>query len=496
MIKNIIWPNLCARRYPFLNLIITLILISGFIYNLKLDLRPSDDNIFFYTTSQQISKTDLADHLDQLLIKDLSNNSYSEDTKLRYIIRSQYRNNYRLPTWNWSLASKIYDTDSFTNLVPYSKAIGKAFVLGSFFTYTMISIVLLVSIVAIRRVDIALSLALTLSTLFVLALIIEDGAPFQVFSTQNVLEALKNVAWFTLNSGAQFSIFGFTPRSALILLVLLVFLMRWTGHWFYSYLLLSASLLIHQSMATLVVGTVIFIDLILRTRILFKPNIVLLNLISLSIIAFHNDVINYLTFDFNIMLITMTCVIILLLVAISIKYCRNIQIFNKMHASKGGYNLAYIYDCITMILIGLLSAPIIFNIAHRVDNLQQTYFWFQLYSRLISIFWPVILLAFFMFIINNPTQIFSKYYHYILSILCIILLIATISKPNPFPDYNLGLEHIAKEAEYSLNSHITTEDEPIVYLAMSFSLEKNRPDFFIDFLKRRNIPNNTLIESK
>src|SRR4029453_18267870 len=74
-------------------------------------------------------------------------------------------------------------------------------------------------------------------------------------------------------TGPEPSIFGYTPRSQFLVCALAVFLLRWHKHWMGGYVLTILLSLLHQSMAGLLLGLLVVLDLIARPQIFDRKTV-------------------------------------------------------------------------------------------------------------------------------------------------------------------------------------------------------------------------------
>lgn len=357
------------------------------------DMRASDDNVWLYSAGRALTDTRNVHDPERELAERVRAAGAAPEATFRYELRLGYRQNYFLPLHVWGWAASAIDAGAEPSLPAYADKVASAIIAGAIASHALAALVLALGILLMRRADLAAAALGGLAILFALTFAVRSGAAF-LFWEEPGPRAFVNAVQFALHPDAQYTVFGFTPRSQMGLLVLLAFLLRWRGWLGASYATLALSGLVHQSMATLIFAIVLVMDLLLRPAALRQRAVLPFVVLGLLLIAMRETLWNYMMtprafIGVGLGIAAIGIGAVLLLRASRAGYLEWVEAKRARLAS-------YPLYAIDALLLGggwLLTLPLGYLLARLASPMQRLYFWDQVHSRSWLLIAPVVAAA-------------------------------------------------------------------------------------------------------
>jgi hypothetical protein len=370
--------------------VVTLFALGFVIISLS-DMRASDDNIWLYGSGvahfqNHREAVDLEDFLTGR-VRDLG---ASDADAVRYGMRADYRSNYLLPLLGWGAVAKAVDAGSRADLVDYARAVGAAIVASAAAVHGLAVLALAIGVFATGRIDLSAALFGGIAVLLVLTMVVPGGAAM-LFWEREGAPAFINALWFSVHPDAQFSIFGFTPRSQLAVAVLLAFVMRWRGWIGAAYALVALSGLVHQSMATLAFAVVFAMDLVIRPTVLIRRDVLPFLVIALVLIATRETLWTYVLVPAALVRFFIL-IAVLATAALGIMTLRRAGRLGRLSLWSRRVAALPLYQVDAVLLGGgwLVTLPVGYFLAQYADPLHRLYFWDQVHTRSLMLIEPAI----------------------------------------------------------------------------------------------------------
>ncbi|MDH6275179.1 pimeloyl-ACP methyl ester carboxylesterase [Rhizobium leguminosarum] len=475
-------PNFSILQITWLRsaIFILLIFLTCFARISVNDLRGSDDNIWLYLTGVQLTHTKSADNLNAQLLRAVADRGANAESQLRYKMRVDYRKNYYLSSLVTGLLAAYQPVDKQGDLANYSTHIGTIFIQSCIIQTTFALIALILGVTWVRRPELTTSVALTILILGILSLVqpLENPGSFLFFDPLNSGRILQNILLFAVNPGSQFSVFGFTPRSTLLIFALLIFGWRWHGWVAASYILAAALLFLHESMAAILLANLILLDLTFRPKLLFRVSILPWIVAAALIFAWRESLWNIVLPDWDAVHIGTT------LAALAIA---GICVFGAIYARRwlrdhfpSWFDKAKIdgkIESLVLLLLWTSTLPIGYLISLKVDYLHGHYFWYQLHARIWSLYLPVIVLGLSCWLVEKLWKDVAR--HPRLAVLAPCLLVAVFVTASVHTGLSLApfysqLESVANNVGKPIWAPIGPAQEPEIYMAMAATTDTGR----------------------
>ncbi|TCR66940.1 prolyl oligopeptidase family serine peptidase [Rhizobium sp. BK376] len=475
-------PNFSSSRIPRLVAAIFILLIfSACFARVGVnDLRGSDDNIWLYLTGVQLTHPESADKLDVQLLQASADHGADAESQLRYKMRVDYRKNYYLSSLLTGLLAERQPIDVGGDLVQYSRRIGKIFIRSTAIQTAVALIALLLGVGLVRRPELMISVALAISILGISSLIqpSENPGNFLFFDPFNKGRVLQNIVLFAINPGSQFSVFGFTPRSTLLLVTLLIFAWRWHGWVVASYILATALIFLHQSMAMILLANLIIIDLVFRPRMLFQVSILPWIVAGTLIFVWRESLWNVVLPDWSSVHVVAgsAALAVVIICILSALYAR-LWLRKRLPSWFDAVNINGKTESLALLVLWMLTLPIGYLISLKVDYLHGHYFWYQIHARIWSLYLPIIVLGLSCWLVERYWRDVAGYRY--LAALAACLLAAIFVTTATFTGFSLKpfyhqLEAVAGNVGKPIWAPIGPDQEAEIYMAMAASMDMGR----------------------
>ena len=358
------------------------VLMVGFARISLSDMRASDDNIWLYVTGLALAHpADSAEDPERLLIARVRDAGGAREAVIRYEMRADYRTNYLVPMLIWGGAAAIVNPAAAGTIEDYARAVGAAIVAGAAASHGFAILLLVLGVLATGRSDLVAATFGGITLLLALTLVAPGGAAFLFWELQGI-DAFRNAFKFALHPDAQYSVFGFTPRSQLALIVLLVFILRWRGWIGAGYAVLALGGLVHQSMASLAFAAVLGMDIVVRPSALVRRSVWPFLLLAAGLIAVRETLWAYVLAPAALLRLAILLFGVALMIVLARKALRSGHAA-RLHTLRARIAAAPLYQVdATLLAMGwLLTLPVGYVLAQYADPLQRLYFWNQVHSR-------------------------------------------------------------------------------------------------------------------
>ncbi|MCG8560117.1 MAG: hypothetical protein MI824_09970 [Hyphomicrobiales bacterium] len=240
-------------------------------------LKVQDDQMYLLFLSLRYDDPERAERLANLghsaIEKRAENSRLIERSRLRWLYRDNYVGHlYLVYAGTLATASVIGGQVDAT----FSETVAWGMSLGMLTASLLAG--LLVVFALLRAADPLLALAVAIvAVIACYQSFIDLGASHKIFG--NVAEGqsfiffrtISQIFLIILDPGKSTFLFGATPRSVFVLVLLAMFVLRWKSHFSLSYLMFFPMILFHQSQAGLFLFGIVVLDLVLRPTVLLRP---------------------------------------------------------------------------------------------------------------------------------------------------------------------------------------------------------------------------------
>lgn len=259
---------------PLLLVVLAATLALGFAHDRRLG--ADDDRLWLYQSATQIGRAEEGDRLEALVRASIPASAATR--RWRFNARAAYSSNYiAASSVYWLAATVVRDRTDPLMAADYPAYLARAIYTGFLSAYVAACTVF-VLILATGRDRRMLPAAVAAVAVLALANTIFDatvpawqGVPVllpEAESSQTFREVFgTNFPRMILNPDTQMSPFGDTPRNHFVLLTLGLFVLRWRGAYGWSYVLLFALSLVHQSQTGLLAAYLVGVDALLRPQV-------------------------------------------------------------------------------------------------------------------------------------------------------------------------------------------------------------------------------------
>lgn len=260
--------------------ITVLVLLCGFAYCAKDYWSAGDDHLNFFMTAQAISDKAQVDHLLGRAIATFEDLGFREQGIESVAVRQKNLLNYLLPSTLYSIAARLVEALSPTAIAADyasywvdASQLGYAFALlvaGGLFIFA------LGGCPPALRVQTLLALA----AMLLIVVLVPGSGYFRLGGG-----FLERLPLALLNPGTAYGPFGIVPRNSFVLLALAAFVLRMSGRYAAAYALLAAACLFHRQQGALLLVLLVFVDLVMRPRLLADLRVALWPAAGLSYFA-------------------------------------------------------------------------------------------------------------------------------------------------------------------------------------------------------------------
>jgi hypothetical protein len=383
-----------SRRFAVICLLLAV--VGGACSVLGRSLQADDDNLWLLMATQKLTEREKVTVLENQVIERLKVEGAAPEAVLRFEQRRDYADNYIGAVAIWR---------AFGSFISTADASAPAFALRLFamlLAGTVLCWALVAGIVARiedRSLALGLAFGLAIAAIWVAALTTQ---PHQFLGlTKNVLLVLPKSIEYLVKPPDAFTVFGFTGRNMLTVLVLGVVFLRWDGRdrsaaWLYMF-----SFLLHASFALLLLPFLLFADLLLKPRRLADP-LYLAPLAVGVVYALSVETLWRTTLDIRTLIIAVVAIVAVGLVAFfAILRVRRAGIAPEAllprPLARGLLWLRsrdpVVAEAVVIAGAWLASVPVIILICQVVDRVSVDYFWGQIPSRSLGAFQPVFICA-------------------------------------------------------------------------------------------------------
>lgn len=236
--------------------------------------KPSDDTLYIYYNSMHDLRADDMRATDVMVLGEYAKLGARPNLVLRYEMRRDYRNNYSILRKSLSHYVEQYQLANGKLSDSVSALMARAY-MQAYVTASLIAMLVLLAAVALCG-DARLYFATTLGCALILLLDGEILADLFAFLTGHQLtpghismvrasDGITNLFLLMFNPRPGARTLTFLPSIGLLLLG--VFVLRWSGRYRLAYLFAIVIAAFHQSMATIMLAWLIAIDLVQRPSI-------------------------------------------------------------------------------------------------------------------------------------------------------------------------------------------------------------------------------------
>lgn len=242
--------------------------------------RPGDDSLYLQSIAVSAKSPSRLAELNQELINSLDALGCDDFVLYPVVLRAEYTNNYWAASYIQSLAATLHPVDvASMTMESYSEAVATRSVLGPTLSGLICVVVLAAGLLLIRNSSlfiaaifgfaIVASLYNCLSAMDMQTLV--PYYPERLPEDMSWIAAFGRTAYFFINPGPEFSIFGTSPRSNFAILSLVAALLRWDGRLSLSYLMLAVAILFHASSGLIVLALFVASNLAFRPSEIARP---------------------------------------------------------------------------------------------------------------------------------------------------------------------------------------------------------------------------------
>jgi len=395
---------------PAAFLLLTVHLVLSYSHNFLVE--PDDDRLWLYTSGIELGRNSGAE-LNRRVHDSFSAVGSSASQVTRFGLRERYASNYVGASLVHGTAARLVGSLQAARLSDYPAYLARTMNAGFMSMYGVTCLILLVVVLfaSDRRWLLAALLAVSatalLESLFDLAgdqwsglpTLLPDAETRETFA-QNLW---PNLPALFINPQVQLSPFGDTPRNHFILLMLPLFLLRWRGHVFGSYLFLAGLAFIHQSHTGLVLGCLVAVDAVLRPWIFRSRTAVVMALVLVMFVG-RESLGSVIGIARPIVIVSAA------LAALVIAACIYWGLRGRM--GRAAALLARMRERVEargpvfadLAMIGIILAvsfPVVAAINAVGTEAQSLYFWTQVHGRALGIFRPALMLGLGLFAVGR-----------------------------------------------------------------------------------------------
>jgi len=207
-------------------------------------LLADDDNLWLSYSVDKLQARELGNRLENEVIEFARSEGATKQALARLEMRRDYDTNYGLALLAWSVVDRLVLSNVQDLNLRTALRLGVA----------LVPIVLLPWLVVfwllsrMRSRSLWLAILVVFSWLSIVAFSRTSYGNFITFGDHNLLWSIKNLLLFTVAPAPAFSLFGFTPRNLIAVLVLAAALSRWQGLDRACYALLALGVGVHTSL--------------------------------------------------------------------------------------------------------------------------------------------------------------------------------------------------------------------------------------------------------
>jgi hypothetical protein len=376
---------------------IVLLTASGAYYaTLQRTLRANDDTVWLYYTGVALFHPAEVRAFHERVTAHMESGGGDADTIRRWSLRHGYGRNYLVTSFVLYTTAHGLVPLVVRGEVPYASFLARALTVGFALTFALSLAAIAIALVACHDWVFASTVAAAMATLAFLSLLpIEPPRAGALVPEPTLFAQLKYGATILVNPGAELGMFGYTPRSQLVLLTFLVAALRSRGVFAWSYAVVLALAFVHQSMAGFVLVSFVLADLLLRPGVLIAPPTLVSVVTALSLFLLRDALLT----RFGVLVWVVLLLGLTVLVSLVVRRAE----FAEALASIGriGKPLARwrsragetVCDLVTFGLLWIAGFALTSFAYRYADPAMRYHFWGELSGRHLAILQPVLVLG-------------------------------------------------------------------------------------------------------
>jgi hypothetical protein len=467
-------------------------LLLGYSHNFLVG--PDDDRLWLYSTGISLGRPTEIATLNERVQASLVHLERPASQRVRFSLRDAYERNYLGAAAVHGAAAAAAARRVPQMLASDYPAFLARAMFGSFVAmYAVTCLILLVIIATVRdaRWLIAAAVAIAaiglLESLFDLAGDTWSGLPTLLPDAQTQETYWQNL-WpnlpaLFLNPQIQLSPFGDTPRNHFILLILPLFLLRWTGWISASYLFLALLGFLHQSQTGLVLAYLVTVDAVLRPSIFRSWPAVIIAVVFVMFVG-RESLGSFIGAARPVVVTTAAAAAVI--VAVCLYWGlreRTAQLaapLSRLRERLLGRGVVFA-DLAMIGLILVVSFPIVAVINAMGTEAQSLYFWTQVHGRSLGIFRPALILGLTFFLVSRFELTTPIRQLAMRGLACAALaLVPGLFEAARHDAHPIArIERQARELEHAIGAStdwetIAGRSEPEIYYAIARALDRSR----------------------
>ncbi len=378
--------------------LVVLLFAIGFARAFNYSFRANDDTVWWYLTGVELASASAVAPLNDAVRTYLAEQKDADVAFPRWQLRERYTKNYLLPSALIYVSSRAVERFVQAFRAPY----------GLFFTLSLALGLVLSALVAVSLLRWVIvtsrDLSIAFGTLVGVAAIALSGVvpqtAFNLTSGGNLatIDGVGNsLSYLAVQVAAvhpEYSIFGYTPRNQFYLCAVAVFLLRWRESWFAAYALTVVLMLVHQSMAGIMLMLLVIVDALARPQV-FDRKVIATVLVGIAVMFGRETLLSQLG-----LWQAVGVAIVLLLIAATLiaatKYYPRVTLFesaDKFALAPLRQQLARVgvigADLVSILAIWLITLPVALVAVRVAPPAAAYHFWGEIHLRVLMLWQPV-----------------------------------------------------------------------------------------------------------
>jgi hypothetical protein len=443
-----------------------------------------DDNLYLQSIALSANSPSRLADLNQELIDSLDKLDYADYILYRVVLRSKYTGNYRAAAYIHFLAARLLPVDPAMGMRAYHELVATRAMLGMIATGLICVAVLAVGLFLIRDPKLFAAAIIGVSGAAVLSgfptprefLTLMPYIPDRLPENMSWIDAFGRSAYFFINPGPDFSMFGTTPRSNFVVLSFVAAVLRWDRRLSLSYLMLAVAIPFHASAGLIVLTLFVASNLAFRPLEVIRPMPMACIAICVALAVSQESLARLLGFNSIIGIASL-----LLLLLLSFGLYQLMKRFDLKPARLGNFLNSTFPDRITADIVIFLflwnvSLAMVLGRLVYLDFASVAYLWSQFHARTAAILQPMLITAIAMFVLRSVPQVSSRY----VVVLSLALLLVACARNytalrDPRPQYVRTLANMEARrlAAFPYTKTPPLADEGLWYYAMLRCLDFN-----------------------
>lgn len=443
---------------------------------------PGDDNLYLQSIAVSAKSPAMLDHLNRELIDGLATLGYRDDFLYRVVLRSKYTQNYWAASKIQSLVTALLPVDPAMGMQAYHERVATRAVLSSIAPGLISVLALAGGLLLIRDpklfiaaiVGVSIAAALYNSSVQADMQTLLPHIPERVPDDMSWIDAFGRSAYFFVNPGLEFSMFGPTPRSNLVIFAFVAVLMRWENRLALSYLVLAVGILFHASAGSIILCLFLISNLVFRPTDVIRPAPLLAIGLCMALAVSQESLTSILGFTSR-MAIPLLVVLSLLafglfrlLKARDVNRARPLQFLNSTFPDR------VTADFVVFLFFWNFTLAMLLARLGYLDFASVVYLWSQFHARTAALLQPMLITAMVLFVIRfTPTVPYRLLATFSLVLLFIACATNNVRIADPRPEFVRNLARLEERrlATFPYAGTPSHEDEPLWYYAILHSLD-------------------------